>query len=275
MTNPLVSAIITTRQRPDLLLRAVQSISSETWPATELIVVEDGCELPPDFLHASGPHTRLIQHPGQELIGVAGARNLGLAHAAGEYLICLDDDDVVEQDRIATLVELARQGGYAICYGSTRKHLPGAPDNWYPIPTYPHSAGEVTFTDLLICFPHINSILWRVDSLKNVGGFDNHTPNFDEWSPLLKILDRGGRACYTEKIVADWFVHDRGLTGEVQRQHSMKQDIETLLEVIHREVGPTNSALVGRVQEAVSAATIQTYDDYANFVVKYLRHEGE
>lgn len=274
MSIPLVSAIITTRQRPELLLRAVESISRETWPAVELIVVEDGDELAPDFLREYGSPARLVQHSGLEQLGVAGARNLGLALAEGEYLICLDDDDVVEPHRITTLVELVRHGSYDICYGRTRKHLSSPTDYWYPIPTYPHNAGEVTFSDLLTCFPHINSILWRVDSLKNVGGFDSHTPNFDEWSPLLKILDRGGRAYYTGDIVADWFVHDRGLTGEVQRRHSMLHDIETLLAVIYRETGPANRELVKRVQEAVSMTDIQTYDEYADRVAELLRHRG-
>jgi glycosyltransferase involved in cell wall biosynthesis len=274
MSYPLVSAIITTRQRPELLMRAVQSVCNETWPAIELIVVEDGNDLDLLSLKSLNDAVQLIQQDGSERLGVAGARNLGLAHAAGEYMICLDDDDVVEPTRIATLANIALEGRCDVCYGRTRKHLPGSSDNWYPIPTYPGSSGEITFTDILICFPHINSILWRVDTLKSVGGFDSQTPNFDEWSPLLKILDRGGRAYFTEAIVADWFVHDRGLTGEVQRQHSMKHDIETLLAVVRQEVRPVNREQVGRVHEAVSTATIETYDDYVDCVEKYIRHVG-
>src|SRR3546814_4891239 len=43
--------------------------------------------------------------------GPAGARNLGLAVAAGEWIALLDADDAFEPERLARLVPLARQCG--------------------------------------------------------------------------------------------------------------------------------------------------------------------
>jgi glycosyltransferase involved in cell wall biosynthesis len=89
----LVSAVIPTRNRPELVCRAVRSVLSQTVREIECIVVIDG----PDAatLHAleeiEDPRLRVLALT--ENVGGCEARNLGARSARGEWVALLDDDD--------------------------------------------------------------------------------------------------------------------------------------------------------------------------------------
>lgn len=90
---PLVTAVIPTRNRPELVCRAVRSVLCQTVRELECIVVIDG----PDVatLHALGeiedPRLRVLALA--ENVGGCEARNLGARSARGEWVALLDDDD--------------------------------------------------------------------------------------------------------------------------------------------------------------------------------------
>lgn len=89
MSNPLISIIIPTHNRPNLLPRAVESALAQTLDDFEVIVVDD----------ASTEPVQLPEHPRLRLIrldqshGGAGARNVGTKAAQGRWITYLDDDD--------------------------------------------------------------------------------------------------------------------------------------------------------------------------------------
>ena len=89
MSNPLLSIVIPTRDRPHLLPHAVRSALAQTLEDLEVIVVDD----------ASTEPVRLFEHPRLRIIrlatsgGGAGARNVGTEVAQGRWISYLDDDD--------------------------------------------------------------------------------------------------------------------------------------------------------------------------------------
>lgn len=89
MSDPLLSIIIPTHNRPDLLPIAVHSALAQTYANIEVVVVDDASE-PPVQLPAD-PKLRVIRvSPG---VGGAGARNVGTRAANGRWVTYLDDDD--------------------------------------------------------------------------------------------------------------------------------------------------------------------------------------
>lgn len=91
--RPLVSAVIPTHGRPDLLAAAVRSALAQTWTNLEVVVVVDG----PDPETASrlslfsGTRVRVIYL--EKSRGGSEARNVGVRAARGEWIAFLDDDD--------------------------------------------------------------------------------------------------------------------------------------------------------------------------------------
>jgi glycosyltransferase involved in cell wall biosynthesis len=101
MEPPLVSVVITTKNRTTLLPRAVRSVLEQTWPVLELIVVDDGSETPA-VLPTSDPRARLIRHDVSK--GLCEARNLGFRVAKGRFFCMLDDDDWYLPDKLENQV---------------------------------------------------------------------------------------------------------------------------------------------------------------------------
>jgi glycosyltransferase involved in cell wall biosynthesis len=100
-----VSAILTTYQRPDLAKRALKSIFAQTWPAAEIIIVEDGGDSDlHDWIDSlNQADTRYIRH--DKNLGLASARNTGLRLAQSELIAYLDDDDEWLPTRLEEQIE--------------------------------------------------------------------------------------------------------------------------------------------------------------------------
>jgi glycosyltransferase involved in cell wall biosynthesis len=90
---PLVSVVIPTLGRPELVTRAVRSALAQTMRDLEVIVVIDGEDPASEAaLTAAGDaRLRVIAHPANR--GAGAARDTGAAAAAGAWVALLDDDD--------------------------------------------------------------------------------------------------------------------------------------------------------------------------------------
>ncbi len=95
ISNPcaLVSVVIPTRNRPELVVRAVESVARQAYRNLEIIVVVDGPDAETEAaLRAFGDgRLRVLALP--ESRGGSDARNAGIAAAQGEWIAFLDDDD--------------------------------------------------------------------------------------------------------------------------------------------------------------------------------------
>ena len=89
----LVSAVIPTRNRPELVTRAVRSVLSQTIRELECIVVIDGSDAATVHALSDIRDSRLRMMAPAESVGGCEARNLGARAARGEWVALLDDDD--------------------------------------------------------------------------------------------------------------------------------------------------------------------------------------
>ena len=100
MSNlPLISIIVPTCKRADMLERAIDSILNQTYSNIEIVVVNDNV---PDSefdlktkatLQKYDKDNRVNCVSTTGLTGGGAARNLAIKHTNGEYVAFLDDDD--------------------------------------------------------------------------------------------------------------------------------------------------------------------------------------
>lgn len=96
--SPRFSVVIPVFNAATTLARAIESARAQSWPAHEIIVVDDGStDATAAVARRFGEAVRLIQQPNR---GVAAARNAGAAAATGDWLAFLDADDWYAPDRI-------------------------------------------------------------------------------------------------------------------------------------------------------------------------------
>jgi glycosyltransferase involved in cell wall biosynthesis len=118
MTDPLVSAVIPTRNRPEIVLRAVQSALGQSIANLEVIVVIDGPDkASEDALSAVGdPRLHVIALEGQ--VGGSEARNTGVRAARAPWVAFLDDDDEWMPQKLERQLEAAEsvKAKYPVIY---------------------------------------------------------------------------------------------------------------------------------------------------------------
>ena len=96
--TPRFSVIIPAFNAAATLARAIESVRAQSWPAHEIIVVDDGSrDATADVACQFGDGVRLLRQPNS---GVSVARNAGAAAATGDWLAFLDADDWYAVDRI-------------------------------------------------------------------------------------------------------------------------------------------------------------------------------
>ena len=123
---PLVSAVIPTRNRPKLVLRAVGSALRQTYTNIEIVVVIDGTD--PATLESLSTVTdpRLRVFALEESVGGSEARNCGVRESRGKWIALLDDDDEWREDKIAKQLEVAEaaQSPYVLVFSKTKVQFP-------------------------------------------------------------------------------------------------------------------------------------------------------
>ncbi|ALJ01465.1 glycosyl transferase family 2 [Rufibacter tibetensis] len=87
---PLVSVVIPCYNHGNYLLEAFESIWRQDYPAIEIIVVDDGSK---DNTRQIAQAIEGIIYIHQENQGLSAARNTGIKHAKGQFLVFLDADD--------------------------------------------------------------------------------------------------------------------------------------------------------------------------------------
>ena len=94
MDYPLVSAIITTHNRKELVIGAIKSVMDQTYPNIEIIVVDDGStDGTKEYIEETLNDASIRYFYNADVPGGNHARNIGIKHSKGEYLAFLDDDD--------------------------------------------------------------------------------------------------------------------------------------------------------------------------------------
>lgn len=104
---PCVSVIIPTYNRADLLREALESVVTQTFKETEVIVVDDGSDdSTPDVLHEFEGRIQAVR---LSHAGISAARNAGMDRATGEYLAFLDSDDLWKPEKLERQLRFAEQ----------------------------------------------------------------------------------------------------------------------------------------------------------------------
>ena len=162
-----VSIVIPTRNRRDLLRPALRSAKAQTWSDIELLIVDEASsDSTADMVAAEFPEVRIVRHGTPR--GPGGARNAGLAATDSDWVLFLDDDDLLHNHHVESLLRASHDltDGSEIVSGRWRRFtMVGNDVRLGPVVCAPKSRrGIETIAELLeptgegtICCP---SVLW-------------------------------------------------------------------------------------------------------------------
>jgi|SRR5271157_4945 len=199
-----VSVITLTVNRPQYIVRALESIRSQTVSDWELIVVHDG---PDQQLEAilrewETREPRLRYFHRHQLGNIAEAINFGIRQARGRYIAILDDDDYWRiPEKLSMQIRFLDEhpdyvgcGGGAVCIG---------PDNVETISYLKHETDEGIKAGALLANPVIHcTMMYRRDAALKVGLYDETLAGFQDWDFFLKLGQIGKLYNFAEYFMA-------------------------------------------------------------------------
>ncbi|WP_428939623.1 glycosyltransferase family 2 protein [Fontivita pretiosa] len=192
----LLSVVIPTYNRAQIVIRAIDSALAQTLPPDEIIVVDDGstdgtCEL----LHSRYRDAR-IRVVRQANAGVSAARNAGVRAARGQWIAFLDSDDEWHPQKLATQIrDVTRctdlrvhvaNGAYRLDDGTDVDLLQMRGRSYRSALQEGPVMIERPLHDVLRCCFLIQGCMVRRDALLEAGLFDTQLP-------ILEDLDLYGR----------------------------------------------------------------------------------
>jgi glycosyltransferase involved in cell wall biosynthesis len=241
-TSPRVSVIIPTHNRSQLLRTAVQSVLAQTYPAIEIIVVDDGST--DDTAAVIAEYAGQVDCIKQANQGVSAARNTGFRASSGEYVNFLDDDDTfmpTKIERQVAVLEAQPEAGLVHCGYQHVDEEGTVLDTTGLLPE-----GNVLEELVRECFLTVHSPLIRRQCLAEVGLFDEDLGYGEEWELFLRIALAGYPfACVQEPLCA-YRVHRAS-----KMTHTLRLERETLAVLDRVFANPQLPAAVGASKDAV------------------------
>jgi glycosyltransferase involved in cell wall biosynthesis len=210
-----ISVVIPTRGRHHFLKQAIASVLAQTHAPKEIIVVDDG-EGAADAVGRMHPMITVLDNKER---GPVPARNMGVAHATGDCICFLDDDDWFTDNTYLEKAALAFDRGGAFCYADGIMAF----ENGRPsLPFAFHADAETLARDNTIL---ISGVVYRRKLHDELGPFDEALPFYWDWDWYLRIARAGHELTHIERPVVAIRVHAQNMSGEsLERQRRANLD---------------------------------------------------
>jgi glycosyltransferase involved in cell wall biosynthesis len=204
--RPAFSVVICTYNRADVLPRAIDTVLAQDFDDFELVVVDDGSkDGTADAVGAiADPRVHYVR---QENAGLGAARNTGVDHASGRYVVFLDDDDLALPGWLAGLHAVAvDEDCTVVCCGEEL----AADDGRLLATNLPAPMGS-PYADVVGLFVP-GTFAVRPDAYQAAGGFVVGLQHLHHSEFALRLLplcaSRGWRVCTVDRALVRRHVHE-------------------------------------------------------------------
>jgi len=193
----MISLVITTCDRPALLLNAIESALNQKF-VTEIVVVNDG-RAPLEKLPVN---IQLIHTAGY--VGCCGARNLGLEAVSQPYIAYLDDDDSLHPDAFAGAMAAFEGGARQLVVSNVDRIENGkCVSVRVPPSTKKGTIWEIDFKALQggYNFYTKQSTVYETEFLRSIGGWEGRLKSRSQCELFFRISQQAditgiNRPCY-------------------------------------------------------------------------------
>ena len=221
-----VSVVVPTHDRAGLVLATIESARRQTRPPREIVVVDDGSTDDTEQRLAPLAADGRIRYVRQANAGLSAARNTGLAAATSDWVLFVDDDDLLLPDALERLAgEAARRpeagmvaGGCVLFEQEPPTPADPAPDDWRPV-----EPGAFLVWNRLWS---AGQVLIRRSALAEVGGFDVRVSPVADWDMWLRLL-RHAPGRWTSRPTLAYRLHPGGMSRNVARMYEYSLRVAT------------------------------------------------
>lgn len=215
--QPLVTVIIPTYNRGQMLTEALASVMAQTFRDFQVVVVDDGSD--EDLRPVVEPFGSAARYLRLERGGAARARNAGIDTARTDLLAFLDSDDLWLPEHLTQTVAILRgQPDVVLVYHDTLS-VDHAGRPVPPLRRRPRPSGSVTEALFAYDFVPTPSVVCRRQTLLQAGCFDPAMVPSEDYDLWLRMSLLGDFACANEPLMLR-----RRHAGNISRQHKARNE---------------------------------------------------
>jgi glycosyltransferase involved in cell wall biosynthesis len=200
-----ISVIIPTRDRPEFLTQAANSVLQQSFSNIELLIVNDGTIPIANF---GDGRVRVLNN---EMRGAVPARNLGILEATGSHIAFLDDDDYWIDDAHLAQANAALSGPADFYFANGSMLFPNGEQREFDR----NANKESLMTDNTIL---ISTVCYRRNLHSQLGNFDEALPYYWDWDWYLRVVKADFRIAHTLQTAVAIRVHPQNMSGETNRE---------------------------------------------------------
>lgn len=218
----LVSIIVPTYNRADLLQETLDSVAAQSYRPVELVIVDDGSTDATSSAVQSwtkqyhADHRLTVRYLSQPNRGACAARNHGLRECRGEYIQFLDSDDRLRPNKLTQQVDaLAAEPGLDYVYAQT---IQVGRDGTERTTTGRPMDRGVPARNIPLHLWHTTGPLYRRRVCIQAGPWDEALRMSQDWdyAARIKAVSLNGR--YIPEILSEYVMHD---SGQIVKQGTM------------------------------------------------------
>ncbi len=207
-----VSIVVTCYDLGAYLVEALESIPRDSaLGPVEVVVVDDGSKDSLTRAVVDGLDRQRFKVIVQPNMGLAKARNIGVAHASGQYIIPLDADNRLEHEGVCAAIELLdRNSDVDIVFGDARFF--GAREGEWKVADHDFKRLiRKNYIDACACY--------RRSVWERLGGYDEHMPHmgWEDWDMWLRASVLGMRFKHLGKVFFHYRVREGSMISETNR----------------------------------------------------------
>ena len=208
-----VSIVVVSYNYAVYLAEAVESALAQTYPCTEVVVVDDGStDASREILRAFGDRIRLVL---KDNGGETSAVNAGFAASLGDIVMFLDSDDILDPAAAGAVVEAWRPGTEKVQFRLIMIDAEGQTQGW-GFPRYPpgFSANDVDAMARTLGFyptPPTTGNAYGRSFLGQILPLDTHLFPFAPDGALNVVAPLYGEVVTLDRTLGCYRVHDRNM----------------------------------------------------------------
>jgi glycosyltransferase involved in cell wall biosynthesis len=228
---PIVSVVIPTYNRGNLIKRSIQSAINGNYKNIEVIVVDDNSTDNTfqivSALQKKDSRIRYIKLDKRN--GAQAARNRGIIEATGEFIAFLDSDDTWESNKLETQIEVLKSANYnpyIVIHSNCFCYDEATGKKW--IWNLPITEGKCYELLLQRPSPVFPSILTSRIALFDIGLLDENIIAYQEWDTSIR-LSKICEFVHIQKPLFTYHLH----SGETISKNVIK-DIQGYLQIVEK-----------------------------------------
>ncbi|WP_429047120.1 glycosyltransferase family 2 protein [Aeromonas hydrophila] len=241
----MISVVIPTFKRPDLLARLLDSIAYQTLKPQEVIVVDDHSNMNEEYhliIEKYREEFEILKYIVLEKnSGAPTARNTGIHEASSEWIALVDDDDEwlpTKLEKQYNLIEKKHDKNLGLIYTWTEAVGKNGQESYT---SYHSHRGDVCAKILSTNFIMSASVIVKKSAIVDAGLFDVHLPSCQDWDMWTRIALKGYEFDVVEERLTIYHRHGGESIGlSARAKLGYKLFLESHWIAIFRKTSPLN-----------------------------------